>query len=113
MFVYDPTISTGNILTIVAILGTASMFLIRQSYSAGKYAQEFTQVHRDLEEIKTTLKEQDRASREKLKADSLADGVILVLQQRVLTLETEVARARENIHNIANTLQVELARRDG
>jgi hypothetical protein len=110
---YDPTITLGNLLMIMTIVCGLAMFLIRNSYSAGKYSQEFKQVHQDLNDIKATLKEQDREYREKQRADSLADGLQLVLQQRVATLEGEMGRARENIHNLANALQVEVAKRVG
>lgn len=105
---YDPTISAGNILTIVTVVGVSITFLMRQSYSAGKYAQEFVQVHKDLGEIKETLKEQDKVSRDKARSDSLSDGLLLVLQQRMRTAEREIIRSRNNIHHIANKLQVKV-----
>lgn len=108
LFAYDPTITLGNLLTMLVLVCGLAMFLVRKSYSAGWYSKEFEQVHRDLNEIKGTLKEQDKETKEKQRADSLADGLQLVLQQRVATLEAEMARARENIHQLANAIQIQI-----
>lgn len=106
--VYDPTITQGNILTMLVIIGGAALFLVRQSFSAGSYAQQFEQVHRDLKEIKETLRMQDEESKVKQRVDSLADGLQLVLQQRVTTLEAEMIRARETLHKLANAMQAQI-----
>jgi len=140
---FDPTISTGNLITIAAVALNFVYSAIKGSFVAGREKEHLTNIEgqnqreflainkkldaqdvaivdksRELEathqrafaEINKKLDAQDLAAKEKSKADVMADGILLLMQHRVTTLEQELLRCRENIHRIANHLQVEIAR---
>jgi hypothetical protein len=100
--VYDPTINLGNLLVVGTLIFGGAAGLIRHSFTAGKYSEDLHNLHADLSEIKGTLQRQDEAFRAKLEADAEANGVMLVLQQRVLTLENREKVLSERTHRIAS-----------
>lgn len=97
---WDPTITAGNVMIAGTALVSALVFMIRQGYTAGRYSSDFENVHKDLGEIKEALKTQQAEFRAKEKADSLADGLFLVFQQRVTHLEERERVFSDRTHQI-------------
>lgn len=97
MLAFDWSVNLGNFLTIGSTVAATIFYF-------GRYKKELEVMQRDLTEIKEQLHEARRS-------DSTTASTIAVLQQRVITLESEIQRMRDNIHRLANVAQVELLRR--
>lgn len=84
---FDWNVNLGHVLSAIVML-----------VAVGAYRQQFLDLRADVKEIKADLHAM-------IKDNTLLGNTVGVLQQRVMTCEQELSRARENIRRIANHMQ--------
>ena len=104
----DPTITTGNIITVVAILGGWFAFTTKKSFDLGEFKIQFDNLSNDVREIKKYIDEQHKEELVRLKADGASGTTMQLMQYRIDLHEREMQRMRANLHKVAQVVQVRL-----
>ena len=105
---FDPTVSTGNLITVVAIVGSCLVFATKRSFNIGEFKVQFDNLSKDVAEIKRYINDQHKEELVRIKAEGASSNVFELMRYRMDLQEREMARARANIHRIAQTVQVRL-----